>query len=101
MLQVGRIEYIGAHVPDFPIEYREMGEVASLKSPRTMHSHLWYSMLPKQLIKENRGKVIALIRNPKDAFVSFWHFNNNREEQSLNIDVFADLYMKGNCEYME
>ncbi|KAK3108638.1 hypothetical protein FSP39_012295 [Pinctada imbricata] len=97
MLQVGRIEYMSSDIPNFPLEYRDLNEIASLKSPRMIYSHLWYSMLPKQLTKEHRGKIIALIRNPKDTLVSFWHFTNTLEQQQLPLDDFVDLFIKGDC----
>lgn len=48
---------------------------ASLPSPRLLASHLPYSSLPESA-KGPGCKIVYLCRNPKDAFVSLWHFTN-------------------------
>lgn len=51
----------------------------NMPSPRTFNTHLPYRWLPKEHI-ENGGKIIHVVRNPKDAAVSlFYHMSNMRE----------------------
>lgn len=45
----------------------------NLPSPRLLKSHLKMSMLPTRLF-DSKAKVIYVVRNPKDAAVSFYHF---------------------------
>ncbi|XP_048765391.2 sulfotransferase 2A8-like [Ostrea edulis] len=53
----------------------DLMDLQVMPSPRVMTSHLPYQCLPKEHIT-NRGKMIHIIRNPKDIAVSaFYHFN--------------------------
>ncbi|XP_061179036.1 sulfotransferase 1E1-like [Saccostrea echinata] len=54
----------------------DMSVVHNLASPRPLNTHVPYRWLPKQHI-ENGGKIVHVLRNPKDVAVSmFHHFNN-------------------------
>ncbi|XP_022301726.2 sulfotransferase 1B1-like [Crassostrea virginica] len=52
-------------VPDLDV-------VRNLPSPRPMNTHLPYRWLPTQHI-ENGGKIVHVLRNPKDVCVSLFH----------------------------
>ncbi|XP_073843420.1 sulfotransferase 1E1-like [Musca autumnalis] len=47
--------------------------IENLKRPRLVKSHLALPLLPAQLW-DKKAKVIYVVRNPKDAFVSEYHF---------------------------
>ena len=58
------------------LEYMpDLTDLKAMASPRVMTTHLPYRYLPKEL-KENYGKIIHIIRNPKDVVVSAFHFYN-------------------------
>ncbi|RHN66735.1 putative flavonol 3-sulfotransferase [Medicago truncatula] len=56
-------------------------DVKTLSSSRLFSTHLSYELLPKS-VKESTCKVVYLCRDPKDTFVSLWHFTNNLRAQS-------------------
>ncbi|XP_061169611.1 sulfotransferase 1B1-like isoform X1 [Saccostrea echinata] len=51
-------------------------ELEKMPSPRILNTHLPYRWLPRSHV-ENKRKVIHVIRNPKDMFVSFYYFQKN------------------------
>lgn len=51
----------------------DLSEVHTIHSPRTLNTHVPYRWLPKQLL-ENGGKIVHIMRNPKDVAVSMFHF---------------------------
>jgi hypothetical protein len=53
----------------------DLTDLNTMASPRVMTTHLPYKYLPKEH-KENHGKIIHIIRNPKDVVVSAFHFFN-------------------------
>lgn len=57
--------------------------VAQAKSPRSIITHLPWQFLPKQLTEQKKGKIIYIIRNPKDTLSSVCRFflgGQDREE---------------------
>ncbi|XP_054822988.1 cytosolic sulfotransferase 12-like [Prosopis cineraria] len=74
--------------------------VSSFPSPRLLATHLPYVSLPESL-KQSRCKIIYMCRNPKDAFVSLWHFGNklrpdhNTRDQSNKIDDAFEKFCRG------
>ncbi|XP_058075850.1 cytosolic sulfotransferase 12-like [Magnolia sinica] len=69
----------------------------SICSPALFCTHVPYIALP-QSIKDSDCKVVYLCRNPKDVFISLWHFMNKRktETQSLiSLEKALDLFCAG------
>ncbi|XP_058744533.1 cytosolic sulfotransferase 12-like [Vicia villosa] len=59
----------------------------TLSPPRIFSTHLSYESLPKS-VKDSTCKVVYLCRDPKDAFVSYWHFINKlRSKQSGKLPL--------------
>ncbi|XP_072033479.1 amine sulfotransferase-like [Amphiura filiformis] len=83
------------NIPRFPPENRipqyEQGK--SWPSPRVFMTHLPERMMPKQ-IYEGKGKVVFVLRNPKDIAVSMWHFLRPRKlnPKHEEWDTFFELY---------
>ncbi|KAF5187074.1 Sulfotransferase [Thalictrum thalictroides] len=55
--------------------YPKKQDISTLPSPRILHTHLPYNSLPDS-IKNSNCKIVYIARNPKDVFVSLWHFMN-------------------------
>jgi hypothetical protein len=50
----------------------DISTVDNISSPRALNTHAPYRWLPKQHI-ENGGKIVHVLRNPKDVIVSLYH----------------------------
>uniref|UniRef100_A0A4W3GY40 Sulfotransferase n=2 Tax=Callorhinchus milii TaxID=7868 RepID=A0A4W3GY40_CALMI len=69
-------------------------------SPRLNVTHLPYHLVPKEL-KEKKGKVIYVARNPKDVIVSSYHFHNHLAfyESSKDFSDFLEKFIDGALEF--
>ncbi|KAL4219456.1 hypothetical protein ACF0H5_022035 [Mactra antiquata] len=87
------IEFINVPLLETPI----MKTLQERPSPRLFVSHLPDSRLPR-LHFENGGKIILILRNPKDVVVSYWyHLSKDRHLGcSLSWSGFLEHFMKGN-----
>nr|XP_060609195.1 amine sulfotransferase-like [Anolis sagrei ordinatus] len=65
-------------------------------SPRLFSSHLPYHLMPKGL-KNGRGKVIYVARNPKDVLVSYYHFSKVSVllEEVEDFDAIMEKFLAG------
>uniref|UniRef100_A0A673LYQ5 Sulfotransferase n=1 Tax=Sinocyclocheilus rhinocerous TaxID=307959 RepID=A0A673LYQ5_9TELE len=72
-------------------------QFVSAPSPRICVSHLPYKFMPLGL-KQKKGKVIYVARNPKDVLVSYFHFHKyaNMLETPKDFDTFFEKFMEGN-----
>jgi hypothetical protein len=61
----------------------QVPDLTSFVSPRLFSTHLPYPSLPTSA-KESACKIVYLCRNPKDCFVSLWHFMNRLGSTSGN-----------------
>ncbi|OMO58894.1 hypothetical protein COLO4_34351 [Corchorus olitorius] len=58
-------------------------------------THIPYSSLPQSIKAEDSGsKIVYICREPKDAFVSYYHFVARRME-SLRLEEAFELYCEG------
>uniref|UniRef100_M1CNQ2 Sulfotransferase n=1 Tax=Solanum tuberosum TaxID=4113 RepID=M1CNQ2_SOLTU len=61
-------------------------------------THLPYTILPKS-ISLNNCKIIYIYREPKDAFVSSWHFTHKIEAKNLEVPLITlDQALKWFCQ---
>ncbi|XP_022106811.1 sulfotransferase 1C2-like [Acanthaster planci] len=61
-------------------------------SPRLLNTHLQEHLIPTQL-HQGKGKMIYVVRNPKDSAVSMYYFLKPRNYQDLSDwDRFVELY---------
>lgn len=73
-------------------------DVRTLPSPRLIHTHLPYDVIPKGDRVETRCKYIYIARNPKDVAVSFYEFMKEYGSDagySGPWDFFAKLFVEG------
>ncbi|PIA63210.1 hypothetical protein AQUCO_00200909v1 [Aquilegia coerulea] len=59
-------------------------DLSGIPSPRIFHSHLPYHALPDS-IKNSKCKIVYIARNPKDTFVSLWHFLNGLKPEDQDL----------------
>ncbi|KAG5626854.1 hypothetical protein H5410_012072 [Solanum commersonii] len=61
-------------------------------------THLTYTILPKS-ISLNNCKIIYICREPKDTFVSWWHFTHKIEAKNLEVPLITlDQAFKWFCQ---
>ncbi|KAH6798676.1 sulfotransferase 12 [Perilla frutescens var. frutescens] len=81
--------YADNQIPDF----------SSHSSPRLFSTHLPHASLPESVRKGGGAcKIVYLCRNPKDIFVSLWHFTNRlkpRGDASNPISEVFDMFCNG------
>ncbi|KAJ8354037.1 hypothetical protein SKAU_G00216040 [Synaphobranchus kaupii] len=71
-------------------------EFVSAPSPRIRVTHLHYKFIPLGL-KQRKGKVIYVTRNPKDVLVSYFHFHMYATmlETPKDFNSFFEKFMEG------
>ena len=77
----------------------------SEKSPRILNTHLPMRWLPQKHL-QNGGKIVHVIRNPKDVAVSmFHHFKSSGEigrgTKEMTWEQFFDSVVIGECKSFE
>uniref|UniRef100_A0A8C2CPP8 Sulfotransferase n=1 Tax=Cyprinus carpio TaxID=7962 RepID=A0A8C2CPP8_CYPCA len=78
------------------LEYRlTSNDYNTRPSPRLFCSHLIQPLMPKML--QGKGKVIYVMRNPKDVMVSYFHFSNNMKnlDSSESFDEMLEKFFTG------
>ncbi|KAA8529298.1 hypothetical protein F0562_033903 [Nyssa sinensis] len=69
----------------------QVPELTSYTSPRLFSTHLPFVSLPKS-VNDSACKLIYLCRNPRDTFVSLWHFTNKLRPQSLGTNSLEEVF---------
>ncbi|XP_031092936.1 flavonol sulfotransferase-like [Ipomoea triloba] len=65
------------------------------------HTHLAYSSLPEH-IRSSSCRIVYVFRDPKDVFVSFWHFFNKlrpKESSSISLQEAFNQFSRGASPY--
>ncbi|KAL5553806.1 hypothetical protein UlMin_041207 [Ulmus minor] len=76
-------------------KHDQFPHISTLASPRLFATHLPYVLLP-QSIKNPGCKIVYLCRNPKDTFVSLWHFSKKlKAKDTFSLEEAADRYCRG------
>uniref|UniRef100_A0A8C4REJ9 Sulfotransferase n=1 Tax=Erpetoichthys calabaricus TaxID=27687 RepID=A0A8C4REJ9_ERPCA len=74
--------------------------ISSRPSQRILGTHLHPDNIPKSFI-EKKVKILAMLRNPKDVVVSYFHFQNNNPVIGLYYtwNEFFSRFIEGNAFY--
>ena len=83
---------------DSPDNFSKEEVVDRLPSPRLFYSHAYYGKMPGGPPNTSPAKYVYLARNPKDTFVSFYHFHVKMQERMVfgrTWDEFFDEFIKG------
>ncbi|KAJ0963262.1 hypothetical protein J5N97_028384 [Dioscorea zingiberensis] len=76
---------------------RRLPDLTAVPSPRLLGTHIPYQLFPKSWVSSGL-KIVYLCRNPKDTFVSYWHFNNKligEESYRESLDDAFDSFLRG------
>ncbi|XP_057755934.1 cytosolic sulfotransferase 12-like [Arachis stenosperma] len=66
----------------------------SIPSPRLLSTHLPFVSLSES-VKNVNCKIVYLCRDPKDVFVSLWHFTNKLGPETRSIDESFKQFCRG------
>lgn len=66
-------------------------DLSSFTSPRLFATHLPLVSLP-QSVHDYPCKIVYLCRDPKDTFVSMWHFTNKLRLENMESDSLEDVF---------
>jgi hydroxyjasmonate sulfotransferase len=72
----------------------EHAKLDLLPSPRLMHTHLPYTLLPEPVVTAAGAggcRVVYVCRDPKDMAVSLWHFLRRRQPDLSFADTFESV----------
>ncbi|XWS39259.1 hypothetical protein CRYUN_Cryun18bG0035500 [Craigia yunnanensis] len=79
------------------IPFLDYGEYAASQGPRfpLLATHMPYTCLPKSVI-DSGCKIVYLCRDPKDTFVSLWHFLSKATPNNIiSMEDAFELFCKG------
>ncbi|XP_051471566.1 amine sulfotransferase-like [Apus apus] len=79
------------------LEYNlKQRDYTKLPLPRVLATHLPYYLVPRDL-KNKRGRVIYVTRNPKDVMVSYYHFSKFMKtlEEIPDFNLFMERFLAG------
>ncbi|XP_051121662.1 cytosolic sulfotransferase 5-like [Andrographis paniculata] len=74
-------------------------DIYDASAPRLIHTHIPYSLLPDSIkTSSSSTKIVYIARNPKDTFISMWHFYNSSLCR-IPIETAFDYFCSGvyNC----
>ncbi|KAH6831662.1 sulfotransferase 12 [Perilla frutescens var. hirtella] len=72
--------------------HNQIPDLASFPSPRLFSTHIPYVSLPESLKNTSKCKLIYLCRNPKDTFVSLWHFTNKLRLPEMGTNGIEEVF---------
>ncbi|RLN39114.1 flavonol 4-sulfotransferase [Panicum miliaceum] len=82
---------------EVPTPAGDLDGIERMPSPRLLATHLPLSLLPP-VVAASGCRVVYLCRQPKDAFVSWWHFANQMRRKGsppIKLDDALSMYCEG------
>ncbi|CAK9159164.1 unnamed protein product [Ilex paraguariensis] len=76
---------------------KDVPDLTSFAPPRLFSTHLPFVSLPKS-VQDSACKLVYLCRDPRDIFVSFWHFTNKLRplnQGNNHLEEMFDLFCTG------
>ncbi|KAL0372537.1 UNVERIFIED_CONTAM: Cytosolic sulfotransferase 12 [Sesamum calycinum] len=70
----------------------QIPDIISSPPPRLFSTHLPYVSLPESAKNSSKSKLVYLCRNPKDTFVSLWHFTNKLRLQEMGSNSIGEVF---------
>ncbi|XP_046351458.2 sulfotransferase 1B1-like [Haliotis rufescens] len=101
VLLSGSCDVGGMEKDDLMIEMKSHDHLAKMASPRILNTHVQFDSLPKE-IHQKKTKIIYLLRNPKDAAVSFYNHHRKLVQYYDYHGIFKDylpLWVEGKVDY--
>lgn len=97
MLRRGNAEYETKTKEAVFLDFQPPEVVDSIPSPRVLNSHYPCKLIPRGIFQK-KNKIVHVIRNPKDVFVSlYYHLKHYRKEGEM--ESFEDFLPKQIGEY--
>jgi estrone sulfotransferase len=88
-------------IPTIDVEIPLNGDmtfIEKLPSPRIIGTHLPFSLLPESITTKG-CQIVYICRDPKDAFVSRWHFVSEFFREKPDLDVAFNNFCEGVVDY--
>ncbi|KAL6613765.1 hypothetical protein ACP70R_036035 [Stipagrostis hirtigluma subsp. patula] len=80
---------------EIPLSGRDLNYVETLPSPRILATHMPVSLLPESVIGSG-SRLVYICRDPKDVFVSRWHFENRiRVGPLIDLEETFNMFCEG------
>ncbi|OVA16429.1 Sulfotransferase domain [Macleaya cordata] len=93
------LEFYESHIGSSTHEKYSISDLANFSSPRLLSTHVPYLALPESIKNITNCKIVYSCRNPKDNFISLWHFFNKmapKTRDPVPLDEEAlDLFCNG------
>ncbi|XP_073131656.1 cytosolic sulfotransferase 12-like [Henckelia pumila] len=70
----------------------QIPDIESLPCPRLFSTHIPYFSLPESVRDIHSCKIVYLCRNPKDVFVSLWHFTNRLRSKEMGTNSLEHVF---------
>ena len=84
-------------VPFLESEVRSNPQNLDLDVP-LLATHIPYTSLPKSII-DSGCKIVYICRDPKDVFVSLWHFLRKMNPKAMDASALEDLHLEDAFEF--
>jgi hypothetical protein len=98
MLQRGNAEYETKTKEAAFLDFQHTEIVDTIPSPRVLNCHYPCKLTPKDVFRK-KNKIIHVIRNPKDVFVSLYFHLKHYKSEAVGMESFEAFLPKLIGEY--